>query len=33
MIIAMGVIFYWVGAPTRRKIATVPLVEPEAAPA
>ena len=34
-IILLGVIFYALGAPTRRKTATVPLVEPEpeAAPA
>ena len=29
-IILLGVIFYALGAPTRRKTATVPLVEPEA---
>ena len=35
VILATGVIFYALGAPTRRKTATVPLVEaePEAAPA
>ena len=32
-ILLLGVIFYFAGAPTRRKTATVPLVEPEAAPA
>ena len=29
-IILLGVIFYALGTPTRRKTATVPLVEPEA---
>jgi glutamate:GABA antiporter len=33
VILLIGVIFYFAGAPTRRKTATVPLVEPEAAPA
>ncbi len=33
VILALGVIFYALGAPTRRKTATVPLVEPEAVPA
>ncbi len=33
VILAMGVIFYALGAPTRRKTAIVPLVEPEAVPA
>ena len=33
VILALGVIFYALGAPTRRSTATVPLVEPEPAPA
>ena len=33
VILAIGVIFYALGAPTRRKTAVVPLVEAEAAPA
>jgi amino acid transporter len=32
-IILLGMVFYALGAPTRRRTATVPLVEPEAAPA
>lgn len=32
-IIALGVVFYALGAPTRARTATLPLVEPEAAPA
>jgi glutamate:GABA antiporter len=33
VILALGVIFYALGAPTRRRTATLPLVEPEPAPA